>query len=75
MNKRKSKVIENLRRSFYLRDEFLVSLSKKLEIFLFLNQKERERGIIYLRKTIIKEIRDIYCKNKIKEQMEHKQNE
>ena len=62
MTRLQIKKIDNLRRGFYARDEFLGRVYKQLEMFSFLKQDERERAILYLRKEILKEIRDVELK-------------
>ena len=69
MTKQKQ-ILERLRRNRYKRDEFLVLLSKRLEMFTILGKREEiKRGIKYLRKTIIKEISNSGDRNKIRQQI------
>jgi len=53
---KQKQIIERLRRRFYIRDNFLINISKRLDMFTFLNKKERIRAIYYLRKEIKKEL-------------------
>ena len=65
------KKIDNLRRSIYKKEEFLVRVSELLKMFTFLDKNaERVRAVSYIRKEILKEMVNTDLKAKIKEQID-----